>query len=281
MEWRVGWPSILMFWVAASRVVAQEAPMDPEAPKPDPRLIVQAIEGEPAWPAPGEDAGIRKIGGVPFAGGYLWELRDKDGRRRAGVVTSGIILLDRGLVELFACGDGGKEHETIVKLQCDIQALDLAFVLCGLRRGGLPKKLGEPDSNQGSRVVALVQWMAGDGKPVTHRAEDLVASVRRSAPMPRIGWTYVGRWREVPDLASATPKTSPILAASKTRSLVTTFRDESTLLDNPLDEAVDDTLFMANHMVLPRPGTRVRVMFRAPSPDEVKQISGLEKEPPK
>jgi hypothetical protein len=58
---------------------------------------------------------------------------------------------------------------------------------------------------------------------------------------------------------------------------VTTFRDKTALLDNPLEEAVDDTLFGANYMILPKPGTPVRIIFRSPTAVERTEIAELEK----
>jgi len=40
----------------------------------------------------------------------------------------------KGLVELFGCGDGGKEHETVIRLDANVQALDLALTSAGLKR---------------------------------------------------------------------------------------------------------------------------------------------------
>jgi len=45
-------------------------------------------------------------------------------------------------------------------------------------------------------------------------------------------------------------KKHKVLAATGSRSLITTFRDRTALLDNPLEEAVDDTLFGSNYMLL-------------------------------
>jgi hypothetical protein len=58
---------------------------------------------------------------------------------------------------------------------------------------------------------------------------------------------------------------------------VTTFRDRSALLDNPLPEAEDDTQFAANYAILPKSGTPVRIIFRPPTEAERREIAALEK----
>ncbi|MBI2931283.1 MAG: hypothetical protein HYY16_06500 [Planctomycetes bacterium] len=255
----------------------QESPQPQDPFKPNPAYVVESLAGELAWLSPGDEEAVRKAGHAPFAGGYQFDVKDAKGNRRCGVVVSGLVLLDRGLVELMGCGDGGKEHESVVRLECDIQSLDHALLLCGLKRGRLPTKIGKPDPEQGSRVVVLVQWVS-EGRTVTYRAEDLIISSKRAGTMPRVGFTYVGQWTEMPDPSTAGKKTYRVLAATGTRSLVTTYRDGSALLDTPLEDGLDDTLFAANYMVLPPSGTRACVMLRAPTEEEAEGIADLEKE---
>lgn len=258
---------------------AQNPAPDPETgDKPDPRLVVPPLE-EPEFPVGSKVEERPDFVASLQGGGYIFEHPGPDGKRVTGVVVPGTILVTRGLVELFGCGQSGKEHETVLRLECDAQSLDLALTSAGFTRGRLPTALGIEDAGQGSRVIILVQWTDKNGRVVTHRSEDLVVSVRRNAPMPRVGWTYVAQWAEVQDPTHPKgEKTHKVLAAANSRSFVTTFRDRTALLDNPLEEAVDDTLFAANYMLLPPSGTPVRVIFRPPTEAERREIAALEKE---
>jgi hypothetical protein len=245
--------------------------------EPNPRLVVPSLD-EPDVALDGKTSERADFVAPLVGGGFIFERRDADGKRIGGVVVPGLVILSRGVVELFGCGEGGKEHETIIRLESNVQALDLALTSAGFRRGKLPAKTDLSLADQGSRVLILVQWLDKDGKPVTYRSEDLVVSFRRNAPMPRVGWTYVGQWMEVADPTSPKgDKKHKVLAATGSRSYITTFRDRSALLDNPLEEAVDDTLFGANYMLLPQPGTPVRIIFRAPTATEREEIAALEK----
>jgi hypothetical protein len=258
---------------------AQNPAPDPETgDKPDPRLVVPPVE-EPEFPVGPKVEERPDFVASLQGGGYIFERPGPDGKRVIGVVVPGTILVTRGLVELFGCGQSGKEHETVLRLECDAQSLDLALTSAGFTRGRLPTALGIEDAEQGSRVIILVQWTDKNGRVVTHRSEDLIVSVRRNAPMPRVGWTYVAQWAEVQDPTHPKgEKTHKVLAAANSRSFVTTFRDRTALLDNPLEEAVDDTLFAANYMLLPPSGTPVRVIFRPPTEAERREIAALEKE---
>jgi len=257
---------------------AQLAQDQENGQKPDPRLVVQPI----SEPEIALNDGVSKrpdfVAQLPTGHGFIFERKDEKGKKIAGVVVPGTVLVTRGLVELFGCGEGGKEHETVLRLECDVQSLDLALTSAGLKRGRLPSKSDLSEAGQGSRVLALVQWTGDNGQPVTYRSEDLIVSLRRQGPMPRVGWCYVGSWSEVADAASPKgEKKHKVLAAANSRSYVTTFRDSTALLDNPLEEAIDDTVFAANYMLLPRSGTPVRVIFRTPTDAELAEIVALEK----
>jgi hypothetical protein len=248
------------------------------ADKPNPKLVVAAVD-EPKMPLDEKEGAKYKYEPLPNSGGFIFERPGPDGKPLPGVVVPGHILVRKGVIELFGCAESGKAHETVVQIETDIQALDTALTLSGLKRGRLPKVMGADDPQQGSRVIILIQWEDPNGKTVTHRSEDLVVSVSREKPMPRVGWTYVGQWTEVIDPTTPTlERRHKVLACTGTRSLVTTFRDRSALMDNPLPEAEDDTQFASNYMVLPRSGTPIRIIFRKPTAAEVKEIGEIEKE---
>ena len=245
--------------------------------EPNPKLLVGSVD-EPDVSLEGKVADREDFVAPIQGGGFIFERRDVDGKRIGGVVVPGVVLVTKGLVELFGCGEGGKEHETVIRLESNVQALDLALTSAGFKRGRLPVKTDITLPEQGTRLLILVQWLDKNGKLVTHRSEDLVVSMRRNSPMPRVGWTYVGNWIDVADPTSPKgEKKSPVLAANGSRSFVATFRDRTALLDNPLEEAVDDTLFGSNYMLLPRTGTPVRVILRAPTAAERAEIGALEK----
>ncbi len=274
-----GFLALLMLPVGYGAEQAQPGQDVETAQKPDPRLVVQSVVEDEVILDDKVSKRSDFVAQLPIGNAFIFERKDTTGKKVAGVVVPGVILVTKGLVELFGCGDGGKEHETVLRLECDVQSLDMALTSAGLKRGKLPKKADITQPDQGSRVLILVQWTDDNGKAVTHRSEDLVVSVRRQGTMPRVGWTYVGSWAEVPDPASPKgEKKGKVLAAAQSRSYVTTFRDATALLDNPLEEAVDDTVFAANYMILPRGGTPVRVIFRTPTAAEHKEISALEKE---
>ncbi len=264
-------------------VITPPKPPQEKTPEPEPKpqepapidekaLAISPVD-EPEWPMLKGDDEIRKAGGAPMpGGGYQIEKKGTP-----AIVVPGRILMNSGLIELLGCAEGGKEHETILRLECDIQILNTALILSHFSGGPVPKKLGQK-GDQGSRLMVLVQWKVKD-KVITHRAEDLVISVKRRGLMPRVGWTYVGALVEVENAVTPNAKEKQkVLAATGSRSLITTWRDPSTILDNPLPDAVDDMAFAANSVVLPEQGTAVTIIVRGPTKDEADAIAKLEAE---
>ena len=80
--------------------------------------------------------------------------------------------------------------------------------------------------------------------------------------------------------ATLTPGTHDRLGATVTPDGVTfcVYAKRARGLDLLLFDAVDDSLYMGNYMVLPPPETKVRVILRAPDENTKKEIAKIEEE---
>lgn len=244
------------------------------APQTD-ELKPEWVETEPALPDKAEEGNPDMI---PLkGGGYLHFEKKENGERVSRAVIFGKVALQEGLIELFICAEGGKDYESAVVTACDVQQLDLSLVLSGMKKGALREKLGEPTKGEGSRVLVFAQWKDGDGEVRTCRVEDLVHDVVRKRTMPRVGWTYVGAWEDDVDAVTQQPNGKKFLRAVRSRTLLATFHDPGALLDNPIvTQARDDTSYHANRAALPPSGTDLKIFFRLPTADELKEIEALE-----
>jgi len=175
-------------------------------------------------------------------------------------------------IELFACAQHGKEHESVLALSCIPQDVHFALLIFGLRddtefpgqKG--PQTLGDPAKPVGDRVIVSVQWEL-DGKQVKVRAEELLTygPPRDRRTMPQVGWTFAGseRWERVdPDTNLRTGET--IYMANRERTLVSTYHDPSAVLDNPLVSGGDDRMLHPNFDRLPPRGTKVTLVLEVP-----------------
>lgn len=241
-----------------------------EGLKPDPRYAVAPVQ----WQEEPSQEGAKKQKGYLEMPGGGWVFLGENRR----VIVPGIIINRAGEMEFFAITQGGKDYESVMMLFCDVVKLRLALTSCKLKAGHIPTRMDISDKNQGDRIIVLVQWKEQGGVIKTYRAEDLVLDRAQDGPMPRVGFTYTGSYfiDEIdPDTNKPTGRTS--FAANIFKTVITTIRDESALLDNPLPEAIDHIGILANWSVLPPAGTQIKVIFKPATQDEKEEIGKLEK----
>lgn len=244
----------------AAPAPAAEAPAEPaEAARPEEPDLETEIEEK--------DKGIFLLNG----GGRIY-YRDRM------IALNGVSLLQRGPIELFACTEGGKDHESVVRLRCHPEALNLGLILLRLKNGPPPVKLGAAVVAQGDRVIVTIEWRGKDGAVIARRAEELIRRADRDETMPFVGWNFTGS-RFLPEVDPQTGQPVPgrsVFAATRYRSIITTWRDGTTILDNPLPEAEDDSLYVVNTDRIPPAGTKVRIVLRPPTEAERKEIADVE-----
>jgi hypothetical protein len=249
--------------------------------KPDPKYLVPPVSSDFIVPVIESEQELKKR--FPKAlmipgGGWV---NFAEGQRK--VVVPGVILMQLGPVEYFAILEGGRDYESVLKLLCkNAELLHFNLLLARFR----PLREGEdPELTPDKRIIILVQWERQDGRKVVHRAEDLVIDAVIDAPMPRVGWSFLGRFQEVLDPETGEPTGRKVLAASISKSIITTYRERSSMFMNPLPEGnyVDITRvggnpqnFYANFSILPKPGTPVQVIFQHPTQKELKEIKDIE-----
>ncbi len=183
------------------------------------------------------------------------------------------VCLRQGPIELFACAEGGKDHESVLRVRCRPELINLNLILFGLKRG--PSRPLDGGA-AGDRVIILCEWEeAGETKSV--RAEEMIWNAATNRPMDRVGWTYVGS-KFVPehDVETGKPTGRSVLAVVYGRTLFATFLDSAALFETPLPEGVDDSTFSVNEKVVPPPGTPVRVIIRPPTAEEMAEIREVE-----
>ncbi len=197
------------------------------------------------------------------------------------LVIEGTFCLQKGPIELLACAPGGKDHESVLVLKCKPQNLHLALIALGLRDktelgGGGPKYLGDPTRPVGDRVVVEVEFVR-EGRTERVRAEDLVLNGLENKSMDRAGWVFAGSsFAEEEDPETGKPTGRKVYLANRHRSLITTYHDPTSLVDNPTLEGGNDDIFYANPAVLPAPGTPAKVCFRLPTEAEIKEMGAVE-----
>ena len=172
------------------------------------------------------------------------------------VIFGGKVNMENGLIEVFACSQGGKLHESV--LVCDIEPyhLQVALLLLGLQYSNqsLLGSDGElvPDYT-GSRVNIFVHWQEHDTLKEA-RAEDWIYNIKDQRAMDHTTWVFRGS-----QIINST------FVAQQVKSLITTYFDPATILDNPLPTGMDDTYYIANTEAVPPKDTPVQIVIRRSS----------------
>jgi len=160
------------------------------------------------------------------------------------------VNMQKGMIELVACSSGGKLHESVFLVHAEPYHMQLALLLLGLNHKGGVRFQGDATQPEGDRVLVFVEK---DGQ--RRRVEDYVWDVTRKAPMERTDWVFAG-----------SKFINGEFGAQLTRTLITTYHDPYTILDNPLPTGADDEVYEVNSRVTPPVGTTVTLVIQPVKP---------------
>ena len=192
-------------------------------------------------------------------------VRMERGRR---VELDGAIVIDRGPpdgLEVFACLQGGKTHETLIQLTIGQGALVKAAVLAAFGwPDGQPAKESVGVPARGVPVRLRVAWE----DPVDHQprlvdASSLVRDRITDAAYPALPWIWTGSHFETirqagPD-GTVTAREQFMLEV--TRSVAVNFDEADALIASPFPGSDTDQRFEANSRICPPVGTPVRLLI--------------------
>lgn len=173
-----------------------------------------------------------------------------DSRERT-VTFPAQVNMGQGLLEVLICTEYGKTHESLLSTKVDPLYLNVALLMLGLEGGRAVKYQGDPTTPVGSPVEIWFKVREGDKEKVL-RAEDWVYDNQKNRPMPHTHWVYVG-----------SVVTKDGFMAQREGQIATTFHDPFALIDNPLPEGGDDTVYFSHTREVPPRGTPVTVVIKA------------------
>ncbi|MDA0837685.1 MAG: YdjY domain-containing protein [Planctomycetota bacterium] len=175
--------------------------------------------------------------------------------KKKRVEVQGNICLDQGLIEYLACARGGKEHESLLVMDCKPHELFLALQTLGLRPGKGVDFQGEQRTPSGDKVYLYLEYKEDD-KVVRHRVEDLVWDIQAKKTMERTPWIFVGsKFLNDPDTGK------PIFMAQLEGNIIATYHDPYAIFDHPLDTGADDTFYHTNEKLVPQVGTPIKLII--------------------
>ena len=108
---------------------------------------------------------------------------------------------------------------------------------------------GDPITPKGDPVQIWVEWEA-DGEIKRYRAEDLVFNRVKQDHMEYTDWVFTG-----------SRFNNGVFMAQAVGTMITTFRDPDAIINNPLPEGADDTVYIVNSRIAPPKGTEIRMVI--------------------
>jgi len=193
-------------------------------------------------------------------------------------------------LEFMACTKRGKTHETLLRFECDPQHLHLALLLLGLEPTPQVGEEGEQIAlEKGERVVIDAAWWtrhtpAGDESApapvngvVRRRVEDMIFDQREQRSMPRVGWVFTGSQMVKVPAPPDWETLKEVYAASYEGNIVATYHHPFVILDTPLIEGGDDTVYIPFTSRVPEKGTPVTVHIRIVEEEELKELEATQR----
>jgi hypothetical protein len=191
--------------------------------------------------------------------------------KRKLVVVDGRICLREGVLEVFACPRGTKEHEAIVAVNCKSQFVHAALLAVGAKPGKPMQYQPEYKPATGTIIDVFVLWKDEQGNNRKVSAQEWIKVLKTGKAMPH-HWVFGGSgfWTD--------PETKKQHYYADSGELICVSNFSGAMLDLPIASTADndDLQFAAFTERIPPLGTKVRLVL-IPRPEEKTKEAPAEK----
>lgn len=187
------------------------------------------------------------------------------------VILAGVTLIDSGPVdgmEVVACLDGGKAHESLIRLiSSNGQLVKFAVIRVLGLDDGVPAQESSGVPARGTPVRVRLEWPVGDpaGPWQAIDASSLVRDRLTDQPYPAVPFIYTGS--RIVGVIENGPDGRPVrrdrFMLDATKSVAVVFDEADALLASPFLNADIDSRYEANSALMPRPGMECRMVLSA------------------
>ena len=194
----------------------------------------------------------------------VWMTRD-----RKSVVLTGTICLREGMLELFACRRGSKEHESVVSVEVEPFLIHAALLAIGAEPGEPAKFSPEFIPPHGPEIGIDVLWTGEDNTIVERKAQELVAEIdyenqdqQGYVPKPMsIPFVFTGSFFQ--EFEGESGRNVTIYMANATGELFGLSNFPASMLDVPIrsSDSNDELLFAPYTNRIPELGTTVTLVL--------------------
>jgi hypothetical protein len=183
------------------------------------------------------------------------------------IVIEGEVCLTRGLLEMFACLKGSKEHESVVAANAKAYPVHAALLALGAKSGSPAKFDPKYVPASGTPIDVMVYWTDDKGQPQKAKAQDWVRDIKTQKPMGP-SWVFAGSAFHHNEVTGKN-----IYIADAYGDFICVSNFPSALLDIPVESSQENAelAFEANTEKIPPRGTKVKIVLM---PKIEKQAAG-------
>lgn len=173
--------------------------------------------------------------------------------KKKEVLVGGYVCLRGGVLEMFACPEGTKEHESVIAVFAEPEVVHTALVAIGAEKGNPVQYDPTYKPASGAKMTIEVMWKK-DGKVVKRNAKEMIRQIDTGEPLKQ-DWVFGGSalWKN-------TEESKPYYLANGGEFIcVSNF--PSAMMDLPIKSTTSDVdlLFEAFTDKIPPMNTRVLV----------------------
>lgn len=179
------------------------------------------------------------------------------------VYVDGYVSLRRGVLEMFACPVGTKEHESVVAVFSRAQTIHAALLAVGAVPGHPARFRPDFKPPTGTEIEIEARWQRKDGSWQSIRAQEWVRDIQTGKPMTH-PWVFAGSGFYKDE------ETGREYYKAEGGDLVCVSNFSTATLDIPVESSQmnDGLLFETNTARIPRLATPVRLVFHPKQPKE-------------
>jgi len=166
------------------------------------------------------------------------------------------VVLQTGALELFACSEGTREHESILAVRARPSHVTFALTLLGIEPGkpGFTTEAGAFSPPAGQVLEVTCRFKGADGKPHEVPAHAFL----------RLAGTETALDRRLQWMAVARPEADALRAADREGTVICLSNFPEAVIDVPFESTADNAalIYEVNPDTVPKPGTPVTIVIR-------------------
>ncbi|MDA0659889.1 MAG: YdjY domain-containing protein [Planctomycetota bacterium] len=172
------------------------------------------------------------------------------------VIVGGKVCLTRGVLEMFACPQHTKEHESIIAVDCRAQVAHTALLAVGAEAGHPVRYEPKYEAATGTVVDIDVVWRDDQGKQQRRRAQEMIRNAKTDKGLEQ-SWVFAGSlfWED--------PTTQKRYYQAEGGEFICVSNFGNAMLDLPIQssDTNDSLLFKAFTENIPPMNTDVRLIL--------------------